>query len=76
MTDQLRPPNRELRQVPPDEDFELPPDVEDPDDRVQEPLEEPYEVPEPPTFTPSPVETPSSKPQPRPTGLPSDAPGG
>ena len=42
MTDQLRPPNRELRQVPPDEDFELPPDVEDPDDRVQEPLEEPY----------------------------------
>ena len=77
MTNPDQPPKRDVRQPNPGEDFDQPPpEIQDPDERVDEGVEEIFPPPEPPSFTPAQPDPPSTKPDLPSTGLPSDAPGG
>ena len=75
MADQSQPPKQDVRQPNPDGDVERPPkEIQDPDERIEEPVKEEFPGADPPSFTRS--DLPSKKPEVPSTGLPSDAPGG
>ena len=75
MTNQAQPPKQDVRQPNPGDDLERPPQkIEDPDERIDEPVKEEFPGADPPSFTRS--DPPSQKPDVPSTGLPSDAPGG
>ena len=77
MANQAQPPERDVRQPIPGEDFEQPPErIEDPDERLDEGIDESFPAPDPPSFTPAQPDPPLTKPDLPSTGLPSDAPGG